>query len=231
MARLRVVTLAGVLFAFASAAASAQVRVTIGNGRVSVTAKDATVRQILTEWARVGQVKIVNAERIPGGPVTLELADMPEDQALDLLLRSVSGYLAAPRATPAANVSRFDRVVVMATAAVARTPTSAAPVAQPTFTPAPPPPQPPDDDSSDEPPANAVPTPNPRGPVFNAFPQPQVVNPPQGTPSPTPGVFEPPGQQEGTTPAGVRPTAPGAVATPGMIVPSPPQPVQPDTRR
>ena len=34
------------------------------NGRVSITAKDATLRQILTEWARVGQTKIVNVERI-----------------------------------------------------------------------------------------------------------------------------------------------------------------------
>jgi hypothetical protein len=39
----------------------------IHDGRVSIVAKDATVRQILTEWARVGRTKIVNVERIPGG--------------------------------------------------------------------------------------------------------------------------------------------------------------------
>ena len=49
-------------------------------------AKDATVRQILAEWARVGQTKIVNVERIPGGPLTLELNNVPEAQALDILL-------------------------------------------------------------------------------------------------------------------------------------------------
>ena len=44
--------------------------------------------------------KVVNVERIPGGPLTLELSDMPEAQALDVLLRSVSGYMAAPRGRP-----------------------------------------------------------------------------------------------------------------------------------
>ena len=53
--------------------ASADVQLTMQNGRVSIVAKDATVRQILTEWARVGQTKIVNVERVPGGPMTLEL--------------------------------------------------------------------------------------------------------------------------------------------------------------
>ena len=41
-------------------AARADVQLTMQNGRVSLVAKDATVRQILTEWARVGQTQIVN---------------------------------------------------------------------------------------------------------------------------------------------------------------------------
>ena len=56
------------------------------DGRVSIVAKDATVRQILTEWARVGQTKIVNVERIPGGPMTIELTNVPEAHALEILL-------------------------------------------------------------------------------------------------------------------------------------------------
>ena len=52
-------------------AASADVELSIHDGRVTIVAKDATVRQILTEWARVGRTKIVNVERIPGGPMTL----------------------------------------------------------------------------------------------------------------------------------------------------------------
>ena len=53
----------------AGSTASADVKLTMQNGRVSISARDATVRQILTEWARVGQTKIVNVERVPGPPV------------------------------------------------------------------------------------------------------------------------------------------------------------------
>ena len=68
------------------------------DGRVSIVAKDATLRQILAEWAKVGQTKILNGDRVPGGPLTLQLNNVPEAQALDTLLRTVSGYLASPRA-------------------------------------------------------------------------------------------------------------------------------------
>ena len=54
------VALAGCLSLAVVSAASADVRISIHDGRVSLAAKDATVRQILTEWARVGKLKIVN---------------------------------------------------------------------------------------------------------------------------------------------------------------------------
>ena len=127
------------------------------DGRVSIVAKDATVRQILAEWARVGQTKVVNVDRIPGGPLTLELSNMPEAQALDVLLRSVSGYMAAPRGTAVANLSVFDRIIVMPTVAAPRPAASAAAPApafqQPQFTPAAPPP---DDDADDAPAASVA---------------------------------------------------------------------------
>src|SRR5258708_5480688 len=115
--------------------ASAEVQLTIQNGRVSLKAKDATLRQIMQEWARVGQTKVVNVERIPGGPITVELNNVSEAEALEVLLRTVSGYLAAPRATAvASNVSRFDRIVVMPSAAAPRQALSSAPPA-PVFQP------------------------------------------------------------------------------------------------
>src|ERR1700704_4389056 len=110
----------------AGSTALADVQLIIRNGQVSLVAKDATVRQILTEWARVGQTKIVNVERIPGGPITLELKNVPEQEALDVLLRSVSGYMAAPRAAVVANASAFDRIIVMPTSVAPRAPAGAA---------------------------------------------------------------------------------------------------------
>ena len=235
----RLLALGSFTLAFALAAsstASADVRLTIQDGRVSLVAKDATLRQILAEWAKVGQTKIVNAERVPGGPLTVQFTNVPEQQVLDTLLRTITGYVTQPREIGGANLSRFDRIVVM--------PTVAAPVAAGTSgVPAPTFPQPgnptfqqqqaimPDDQEDDRPAPN-------RGPVFNTFPQPQVTPvqsgimgpPPTGVP---PGVTPPNGPLMLPAPVPAAPTPqpntayPGGVSVPGMIVPAPPQPGQP----
>jgi hypothetical protein len=223
-----------------SSSAFADVKLTIQNGRVSLVAKDATVRQILTEWARVGQTKIINVERIPGGPQTLELTNVSETEALEILLRSISGFMVAPRAvTAAANASQFDRIVVMPTPAAPRPPVAAAatPAAQPVFQ-QPQLPQPVDDDVDDERPAGAVPVPMAqqpqRGPIFNQFPPPQVINPQTGQVQV--GVAQPFNQGQPMVqpqpvpqqPSAVPTASPfGGVAVPGMVAPVPQQPGQP----
>ena len=231
MNKMRVAAIGAAAWLLAGSVAFAEVQLSLQDGRVTLIAKDATVRQILTEWARVGQTNVVNLDRIPGGPLTLELTDVPEQQALDVLLRALSGYMAAPRPVVAANLSRFDRIVVMPTSAPPRAPVSAAAppptlaqpqpqFVQPQFQP---PPQPADDDD-DERPAPNVPGQNPRGPVFNTFPaQPQVVAPQPGA---APGTNYNPQQPQAPVqqqPGGA-PTAPfGGVAVPGMVVQPPPQ--------
>jgi hypothetical protein len=219
----------------AASPAAADVQVTIQDGKVSVVAKDATLRQIMAEWARVGGTKVVNVERIPGGPMTLELHAVPEDRALEILMRSLSGYLAAPRAVPSPALSKFDRIIVMPTVAAARQPAAAAsaapaPVFQqtPTFQP------PVQQDEPDDPPPGQNPA-APRGPVFTAFPQPQVVNPNGAQGNVVPGngqtFVPPPGMnlpgaappQQQAAPTGV-PTVPVGVAVPGMMVPTPQPP-------
>ena len=112
--------IAGLLACGASARASADVQLAIKDGQVTLIAKDATVRQILAEWARIGQTRIINAERIPGGPVTLELVNVPEREALEVVLRGVSGYLAAQRASSGANSSMFERIIIMPTSVLRR---------------------------------------------------------------------------------------------------------------
>jgi hypothetical protein len=229
--------------------ASADVQVTIGGGRVTVVAKDATVREILAEWAKVGQAKIINVERIPGGPITLELTDVPERQALDVLLSSISGYVAASRTPAVATMSVFDRIIVIPTG-VAATPSAAGnpapapafpqpafpqPFPQPGFQPAPAftPPTPGDDQEEDRP--TPIGAPQNRSPVF-VFPQPQV-NPQQGVPGGVvnpnlPQQFQPP-QLQPPVPAAPATAFPGAVvpsgvSVPGMVAPAPqPVPGQP----
>lgn len=108
-----------------------QVKIAFHDGQVSVDTTSAAPRAILAEWSRVGGTKIVNAERVAGAPLTLKLVDVPEAQALEIILRSVAGYMAAPRgSTPGA--SRYDRILVMPTSA---TQASASPVGSPRPTP------------------------------------------------------------------------------------------------
>jgi len=216
---MKVLTSAFLVLLLSGATASAEVRVTIHDGLVTVVAKDATLRQIMAEWARVGQTKVVNAERIPGGPVTIELVNVPEVQALDTLLRTVAGYLAAPRAEVASNLSQFDRVVVMPTSTAPRSqPVAQAPTfQQQQFSPV-------EDDADDARPNPNVPIANPRGPVFGRFPAPQVINPQTGAPiSPNDPVPVVPSEQPPLQYPSV-PTSPfGGVAVPGMVAPAPQQ--------
>lgn len=109
--------------------AAAGLQLSIQDGRVSLDAQDVTVRQILTEWARIGKTRIVNAERISGGPVTLKLDRIPEKQALEIVLRTVPGYMAVPRVTMVADASVYERILIMptTTAVAAARPTPAAP--------------------------------------------------------------------------------------------------------
>ena len=46
-------------------------------------------------------------------PISLELTNVPEAQALDILLRTVSGYLAAPRAVAVPTHRMYDRILVL----------------------------------------------------------------------------------------------------------------------
>lgn len=216
-----------------------QLKVSFNEGLVSVDASAVPVRQILNEWAKQGGTKVVGVERITGAPLTIKLIDVPESKALEVILRSVAGYMAAPRAA-GTGASIYDRILVMATstapppipAAAARpTPPNQGTAGVQRFVP--PRQQPADDDKEEEdsnPPNPPVFT-FPQQPgavqpgVFNNTPpnvngQPMIVNPATGgaqnitiNPQPTqPSVY---------------PTVPVGSPTPGTINVPPPQPGQP----
>jgi hypothetical protein len=161
----------------------------------------------------------VNAEKVVGGPVTIQLVDVPEKEALDILLRSAAGYFTAPRPVQIAGASLYDRVVILATSRPPATPPPATPtpynravVRQP-ITPQPPPEEEEDDDDGE---------PEDQGPM----PPPGMVNP--GMPFPGVSTAVP----EGTTPAPQPLTAPrpgqlpqqpqAAPGNPYVPVPGPP---------
>ena len=225
----------------ATPSAAQGVKLTFHDGLVSVDANSVPVRAILTEWGKVGGTTVVGADRIAGPPLTIKLVDVSEAKALETILRSVAGYMAAPRKT-GVGASRYDRILVMATSsappavATAARPTTSVPnnsiAANQRFAPPRQRPEQAEQQERDEPDENP---PNP--PVFT-FPQPGQngvmtnVNPnPQGvvyTINPQTGQAEvvttsQPGQP-------VQPNTPIGVARPGMMVPAPaPQPGQPAT--
>ena len=111
------ILLAGVLVTLAALPAAGQsVKLSFHGGKVDLSAENASIRAILTEWARVGGTRVVNADRIVGPPITVEFKDAYEQQAIESLLRGVSGYIVGPRLTPGAPTSSgFDRIVILAT--------------------------------------------------------------------------------------------------------------------
>lgn len=209
---------ATLFFLSAAAAGAGELHLSIANGRVTLTADNVPVRTILAEWARVGQTKIVNAEKLGGAPVTLKLVDVPERQALDTILRSAAGYMAAPRAPGAAGASQYDRILILASSRPTTTGTVPPPSAgfpgPPRFQAPPPMVQPPlepdaDDQANDE---TAPPPPQPVMTQPGYLPSPPGVNP--AIPAPIiPGQQPQPGQV--TAPVVTSPR-------PGQLPPPPP---------
>jgi hypothetical protein len=113
MSKFTLAAIFALLSASAASASPGDLRLSIANGRVTIIAQDVTLRQILDEWGRVGQTKVVGAERLAGPAITLELHDVPEGRALETLLRSASGYIAKPR-SGTVGVSSYDRILIMA---------------------------------------------------------------------------------------------------------------------
>ena len=108
-------------------AGAGEVRLTIKDGRVALVARDATLRDILVEWERVGGTRIVNRDRMPGTRLTLEFSDVSEEQALTTLLRPIAGYMAARRVGPDGGASAFSRIVLMPALATPASAVAAAP--------------------------------------------------------------------------------------------------------
>jgi hypothetical protein len=154
--------------------------------------------------------------------MSIELTNVPEVDAIEILLRSAGGYVLAPRPVETAKASRYDRILIFPTSSSIASSTPR-PVAAAAPTPAPQRPflqqvqpnqpgTPPDDIDGlqDHPNVPGPAAQNQRPPVFTTFPQPapQQTTPPPA--APTSSV-----------------TAPVGVAVPGMVVPAPQPAAQP----
>jgi hypothetical protein len=160
----------------AQAPAGPKVQITFETGgTVTLKATDASAREILAEWARLGGSTFVGAERLMGSPMTLEFNRQPERDVIASILRQASGYVIGPRRAGTIGASSFEVVYILATS----TATTSG------FTPAPPvqyqqqypTPGAPDDE---------LPPVQGRG-----APGPQQAPPPNAPPAPGPGEYRP----------------------------------------
>jgi hypothetical protein len=200
------------LGAGATSAAAQGVTLEFQDGKVRLHAQNVSVSQILAEWSRRGRTTIVNGERVPGPPVTLELENVSEQQALDTVLRSVSGYLVAARETAIEGASSFDRIYILPTSS--RPSNAATPIPQQQTL------QVQDDLDDDEPLPNG-----PRGlqgPPGSRLPrdtnQPAAARPPIALDDDAPPDNADKPQPTPTNPFGVTP----GTARPGVVTPGPP---------
>jgi hypothetical protein len=226
----------------ASLAAAGDLKLTLSNGRVTLIAQDVPLRQILDEWARVGKTTIVNADKLNGPPMTLQLVDRPEREVLDLLLRVASGYIAAPRTASIEGGSVFERVMILP---VSHGPVGAAANTPPTpfnnnraaMNMAMPSPVPPDNDDPEPqqqvmPPGMIVPNGSVQNPAQALPPgqQPQLTSPrpgmlpapPAGQPNPYAQPTAPGTQPQQPTVPGIQAPVPGAIPPPFIRPPGGP---------
>jgi hypothetical protein len=220
---------------------AAGVDLKIGDGKISIDAQDVTIRQILSEWARLGHTQIVNLERVASGPISLKLEGVPEKEALDVILRAVPGYVAAPRASYIPGASIYDRILILATATTVQpvaarpqAPTFPSPMSpnvtqfragQPFLTPGTPPDAPADADPQDDP-AIAAAAAAGLVTVPALMPGPTMLNPNQ--PLMPPGASQTPAQPAPGAAVPANPwNAPAGASRPGLAPPPPPAPTPP----
>ena len=146
-------------------AVAGDLKLTIENGRVTI---DRAGRAAPADPSGMGRGSATRKSSTPRNssarPSPSSSSTCPERQALDTLLRSTAGYLAAPRTVGVTGASVYDRIMILPTS---RPPAAVASAAPPAFQPRQPPPLEPADDDDE--------------PVNMPF-----VNPNAGAPNPNP---------------------------------------------
>lgn len=103
-----------IVAACAAPCAAQRLSLRIADGRVSLDATAVSLDQVLAEWSRVGDVIVLGARRLAPVLLTLRIHDLPEREALDLILAQAGGYAAQHRPGWSGRGSRYQRLAVAA---------------------------------------------------------------------------------------------------------------------
>lgn len=107
-------------FSSGNRASAQDFRMLFQNHRITLIARDMTVARILDRWSQIGGTVVVNGAAVRGGPVSLQLNDVPEREALEILLRSVDGYIVAERDDDSAGASSISKILILPVSASTR---------------------------------------------------------------------------------------------------------------
>lgn len=93
------------------------------DGRVNLSARNVTIREILSEWARQCGCYVVNGDKVPGAPLNIPLLYEHETQekVLESLLRPAAGYALTPQRAGVVSKSNFETIYILATSSPAAT--------------------------------------------------------------------------------------------------------------
>ena len=106
-------------------------RLQFHGGLVDLSAHAVTVAEILARWSEMGGTTVVNGDQVQSGPVTIDLVDAPEREALAIILRTIPGYLLAERADRIGSGSTIDRIALLPTRTTPPAATTVVPSAAP----------------------------------------------------------------------------------------------------
>jgi hypothetical protein len=81
-------------------------------GHVTLIANNVTLREILAEWARRGGTRIINLDRLAGGPIDypIRFENAAEMEVMQALLRGIAGKAYVPRVLGTPGASRLEIV-------------------------------------------------------------------------------------------------------------------------
>jgi hypothetical protein len=105
----------------------------IENGLVTLDASNVTVDEILARWTAATGLSVVSKSGVGSElPVTLQLKGIPEREALQTVLRDLSGYIMGERRDARTGVVTIDRLLILPSSA-AQAPATATASAPPVF--------------------------------------------------------------------------------------------------
>jgi hypothetical protein len=97
----------------------APVQIAFSGGRVSVSAPDAPVADVLAAWARAGHTEVTGAEHLGARRISIRLTNTAEADALRAIIGSPGWSTTVARDTTSAPESTFLRIVILPAAAAA----------------------------------------------------------------------------------------------------------------